>query len=86
MTGVKEDFYLLTNHRQVSAKSSAMMTLNRSMSSFTSYVDIGDDTGDTDEAAADIAARLLEGESEVTRADRVCLYACQSSGWVNFHQ
>ena len=62
-------------------RSKAMMTLNRSVSSFTSYVDI--DTGDNDEQGEDgdtVTPSLLDGEMVVTSADRVALYTSSASG------
>ena len=62
-------------------KSKAMMTLNRSVSSFTSYVDI--DTGDNDDHSDDadtITPSLLDGEIVVTSGDRVALYTSPASG------
>ena len=56
-----------------------MMTLNRSNSSFTSYVDL--DVVDSNGSASPVIhPTLLTGESRLTYEDSVCHYSCQSSG------
>jgi len=73
-------WFLLTNHRLVSAKSKAM-TLNRSISSFTSYVQLeAEDMGDTIQNKEPVYPRLMKGELGVAMEERVCLYSSQGSG------
>jgi len=72
-------WFLLTKHRQVSAKSK-VMTLNRSVSSFTSYVHL--EAGDMgDQKLEPVYPRLENGELGVKTEEHVCLYSSQGSGF-----
>ena len=72
-------WFLLSSHQKEVAKRSAMMTLNRDNSRFTSYVDLNstDDPGDLE---LEIKPSLLGGEMMITQADKVCLYSSQFGG------
>ena len=76
---VSSGWYIVSNHQKEVAKRSAMMTLNRSNSRFTSYVDLNsaDDPG---EMELKMKPSLLEGEMMITQADKVCLYSSQFGG------
>ena len=78
MSGVS-GWYIVSNHQKEVAKRSAMMTLNRSNSRFTSYVDL-DSADDPGEMELKIKPSLLEGEMMITQADKVCLYSSQFGG------
>jgi len=70
---------LVSNHQKEVAKRSAMMTLNRANSRFTSYVDLNS-TDDPGDLQLEIKPNLLEGEMMITQADKVCLYSSQFGG------
>ena len=78
-----EVFNNIRRKEESTLRTAAMMTLNRSVSSFTSYVDL--DTEDNhdnnqDDARDTIEPRLLSGEMVVTSGDGVALYSSSSSG------
>jgi len=71
-------WYLLSNHRQGLARGVAM-TLNRNVSSFTSYIDL-EPPPDQKDPIMDTSPDLLPGEMVISQADRVCVYSTHAGG------
>eukprot|EP00092_Neocalanus_flemingeri_P008217 GFUD01008859.1.p1 GENE.GFUD01008859.1~~GFUD01008859.1.p1 ORF type:complete len:861 (-),score=226.89 GFUD01008859.1:737-3319(-) len=76
--GGRSGWFLLSNHRQGLARGVAM-TLNRNVSSFTSYIDL-EPPSDTKDPVMDTLPDLLPGEMVISQADRVCVYSTHAGG------
>jgi len=71
-------WYLLRHHHQSLVARGVAMTLNRNVSSFTSYIDL--ESSDQKDPVMDTLPDLLPGEMVISQAERVCVYSTHVGG------